>query len=149
MRFFIFLILINFSSNAFSAEKGYTELNLETAQQIGLRVFDCGKKNNWNFSIAIVNSEGNLIYFQRGDGAYVGSIDASLDKAKSANAFQRPTKAFADGIKDGRIGLVTVKNVVGIEGGLPIVFGAKHVGAIGVSGAKATEDEQCAKSALE
>lgn len=52
-------------------------------------------------------------------------------------------------LKDGRMGLVTVKDIVGIEGGLPIQFGGKHVGAIGISGAKSTEDEQCAKAALE
>lgn len=89
------------------------------------------------------------MYFHRGDGTYSGSIDGAIDKAKSSNAFQRPTKAFADGIKEGRVGLVTMKNVVGIDGGLPIQLDKNHVGAIGVSGAKATEDEQCALAALE
>ncbi len=148
MKLSLFLLPILFSGSIHSAEK-ITELDLEAAQKIANKAASCGKKNNWKLSIAIVNSEGNLLYFQRGDGAYVGSIEASIDKAKSANAFQRPTKAFVDGIKDGRHGLMTVKNIVGIEGGLPIQFGEKYVGAIGISGAKATEDEQCAKAALE
>ena len=83
------------------------------------------------------------------DGAYQGSIDASIDKAKSANAFQRPTKVFADAVnKDGRVGLLSVKNVVANEGGLPIIINGQHAGAIGVSGAKAIEDEQCALEAI-
>lgn len=141
-------ILLVVAQSAFSAEKA-TELNLDYAQKIASKAAACGIKNKWKLSVAIVNSEGNLLYFQRGDGSYVGSIDAAIDKATSANAFQRPTKAFVDGLKEGRTGLVTVKNIVGIEGGLPIQIGDKHVGAIGISGAKATEDEQCAKLALE
>jgi glc operon protein GlcG len=106
-------------------------------------------KKGWNVAIAIVNSEGNLVYFQRNPEAYSGSIEASIQKAKSSNAFQRPTRAFVEGIQQGRIGLVTVKDIVAIEGGIPIVVGGRHVGAIGVSGAKATEDEEVAKAALE
>lgn len=137
---------------ASAAEKNLTNdmgLNLEMSQKIIKKALACGEKNNWKLSVAIVNSEGNLISFQRTDGAYVGSIDAAKDKAVSANAFQRPTKAFADSLKDGRLGLLSVKNVVAIEGGLPIVISGKHAGGIGISGAKAVEDEQCAKAALE
>jgi glc operon protein GlcG len=137
---------------AFAAEKNLINdvgLNLEVSQKITKKALACGEKNNWKLSVAIVNSEGNLISFQRTDGAFVGSIDAAKDKAFSANAFQRPTKTFADSIKEGRLGLLSVKNVVAIEGGIPIIINGKHVGGIGVSGAKAIEDEQCAKAALE
>lgn len=125
------------------------DLNLEMSQKIIRNAMACGEKNGWKLSVAIVNNEGNLISFQRADGAFLGSINASIDKATSANAFQRPTKSFADAIKDGKIGLLSVKNVVAVEGGMPIVSKGKHLGAIGVSGAKAIEDEQCAKAALE
>jgi uncharacterized protein GlcG (DUF336 family) len=144
----LLFLLITLALNVYGLNKP-VELNLETAQKIANKAEACGKKNNWKLSVSIVNSEGNLLYFQRGDGSYSGSIEASIDKAKSANAFQRPTKAFVEGLKEGRIGLMTVKDIVGIEGGLPIQFGEKHVGAIGVSGAKSSEDEQCAKAALE
>ncbi len=124
-------------------------LSLEFAQKAAQKADVFAKKKNFKVSIAIVNSEGNLMYFQRDPEAYTGSIDASIQKAKSANAFQRPTSAFAEGVKQGRMGLLTVKEIVAIEGGLPIVIGGKHVGAIGVSGAKAVEDEEVAKAALE
>ncbi len=148
--FFIFAILL--SSLIFASEKSDLKskvLNLEAAQKIAAKVFVCGRKNNWKLSVAIVNSEGNLILFQRDDNSYQGSIEAAIDKAKSANAFQRPTKVFTDALKSGRIGLMTIKNIVAIEGGLPIQYNNIHVGAIGVSGAKSTEDEQCAKEALD
>ena len=146
----MFVVVVSLLSlSAFSESEKRTDLNLELAQKIASKAAACGVKNKWKLSIAVVNSEGNLLYFQRGDGSYMGSIDAAIDKAKSANAFQRPTKAFVDGLKDGRTGLMTVKNIVGIEGGLPIQIGGRYLGAIGISGAKAAEDEQCAKVAIE
>ncbi len=125
------------------------ELTLESAQRIAAKATAYAKKKNWNLSIAIVNSEGNLLYFQRDEHAYSGSIDSAVQKARSANAFQRPTSAFVEAIKQGKIGIVTGKDIIAIEGGIPIVLGGKHVGSIGISGAKAVEDEECAKVALE
>lgn len=149
---FVLLGFLFLAKPIFAAEKNtevLTTLNLDRAQAIAAKALSCGRKNGWKLSIAIVNSEGNLLNFQRDDDSYQGSIEAAIDKAKSSNAFQRPTKAFGDGVKEGRLGLVTVKNVVAIEGGLPIQVNKKHVGAIGVSGAKSVEDELCAKAALE
>ena len=146
---FSFLNDAELSAAANATEADANELNLEFAKKINAKAMACGKKNNWKFSVSIVNSEGNLILFQRDDGAYFGSIDASMDKAKSANAFQRPTKAFVDGVKVGNLGLLSVKGVVANEGGVPILMNGVHVGAIGISGAKAFEDELCAKMAIE
>lgn len=148
MKSMIFLLSLLISSVSLAADKG-AELNLDEAQRIASKATICAVKNGWKLSIAIVNSEGNLIYFQRADGSYSGSVEASIDKAKSANAFQRPTKAFGDGLREGRTELLTLKNVVAIEGGVPIQYGGRHAGAIGISGARAAQDEQCAKFALE
>ena len=124
-------------------------LNLALAKKIADVADTYGKGKKWALSIAIVNEEGNLLYFQRGDNSYLGSIDAAIAKAKSSNAFQRPSSAFAQGVKDGRTGLLSVPGVVAIEGGVPIVIDGHHVGAIGVSGAKSTEDEEAAMAAVQ
>ena len=124
-------------------------LTLEQAKVFAGKAEQCAKKKNWHVSIAVVNSEGNLVYFQRDELAYSGSIESAIQKAKSSNAFQRPTRAFVDAVKDGRTGILTGKDVVAIEGGIPLSFGGKHLGAIGLSGAKAVEDEECAKTALD
>lgn len=144
----ILAAIFTLASSAFASAKNSTaSFDLNYVKSLANKAADCGSKNGWKLSIAIVNNEGNLVYFERNDLAYSGSIEASIQKAKSANAFQRPTSAFVDGVKQGRLGLLTVKDVVAIEGGVPIVVDGRHVGAIGVSGAKATEDEQCAKAA--
>ena len=131
------------------AEEKSKTLTLKLAKKIAVKAESHAKKKNWKMSIAIVNSEGNLMYFQRDPEAFVGSIDASIQKAQSSNDFQRPTSAFVERVKQGSTGIIGLKNVVALEGGVPIMFDGKFVGAIGVSGAKSTEDEETAKAALE
>jgi len=147
MKKLLILLLVSIAVQA--EDKKVTTLTLEHAKKIVVKAEAYAKKKNWKMSIAIVNSEGNLMYFQRDPEAYAGSIDASLQKAKSSNAFQRPTSAFVEAVKSGRTGMIGVKDVVALEGGVPILVDGKHVGAIGISGAKAIEDEETAKAALE
>jgi len=123
-------------------------MTLEFARKLADRAALYARKRSWNIAIAIVNSEGNLIYFQRDENAYSGSIEASIQKAKSASAFQRPTSVFADAVKAGHTGLLTIKDVVALEGGVPVSSGNRHIGAIGISGAHSVEDEECANAAI-
>ena len=131
------------------AEDKQKTLTLELAKKIATKAESYSKKKGWKISITIVNSEGNLMYFQRDPEAYVGSIEVSMQKAVSSNDFQRPTSAFVEAVKQGRTGIIGLKNVVALEGGVPIMLSGKFVGAIGVSGAKSTEDEETAKAAVD
>src|ERR1700731_4337252 len=52
------------------------------------------KKRNWKMNIAVVDSGGNLVAFQRMDGAMLASIQIAEHKARAAATFRRPTKEF-------------------------------------------------------
>src|ERR1700680_1398758 len=117
-------------------------LTLEGAKKVAAAAEVEAKKNNWNVVIAVVDDGGNLIYLQRIDGTQTGSIDVAILKARTAQAFKRPTKVFEDAIAGGRNALIALHGALPLEGGLPIVVGGQLVGAIGVSGAKSTEDGQ-------
>src|SRR5258708_38584704 len=104
------------------------------------------RKNNWNVVIAVVDDGGNLIYLQRIDGTQTGSIEVAIQKARTAQAFKRPTKVFEDAIAGGRNALIALHGALPLQGGLPIMAGGQLVGAIGVSGVKSTEDRQVAKA---
>src|SRR6267378_3582956 len=104
------------------------------------------RKNNWNVVIAVVDDGGHLVYLQRIDGTQTGSIDVAIQKARTAQAFKRPTKVFEDAIAGGRNALIALHGALPLEGGLPIMVGGQLVGAIGVSGVKSTEDGQIAKA---
>ena len=107
-------------------------------------------KNKWNVAIAIVDSGGHLVAYERLDSTQYGSVEVALEKARSAAAFRRPTKAFQDAVAGGGEGLRMLKLPGGmpIEGGLPLVIGGKIVGAIGVSGVTSAQDGQIAAAGV-
>jgi glc operon protein GlcG len=107
------------------------------------------KKNKWPVAITVVDNAGFLVAFHRLDNTQLGSIEVSLEKAKTSALFRRPSKYFEDSLAQGGAGLRALRTgVMPIEGGLPIIQDGKIIGAIGVSGVKATEDGQVAKAGL-
>jgi uncharacterized protein GlcG (DUF336 family) len=107
-------------------------------------------KNKWNVCVAIVDGGGHLVAFERMDSTQYGSVEVALDKARSAAAFRRPTRAFQDGVAAGGEGLRLLKLSGGmpIEGGLPLISGGKIVGAIGVSGVTSEQDGKIAAAGV-
>ncbi len=109
------------------------------------------KKNNWPVVITILDSGGNLVMSQRLDGAQFGSVDVARDKAYSAVAFRRPTKAFEDVLAQGgaNLRLLNLKGASMLDGGWPIVIDGKIVGGIGVSGVTGAQDAQIGKAGVD
>ncbi len=107
-------------------------------------------KNKWNVAITIIDNGGHLIAFERMDTTQTGSIEISLEKARTAAAFRRPTKMFQDTVTAGGEGLRVLKTpgILPIEGGLPLVVVGKIVGAIGVSGVTSAQDGQIAAAGV-
>ncbi len=102
-------------------------------------------------AVAVVDTAGQLVAFERMDGTQYGSVAVSQDKAVSAALFRRPTKAFQDAVAGGGAGLrvLTLRGANAVEGGLPIVVDGKIIGAIGVSGGSAEQDGGVAKAGLD
>lgn len=100
------------------------------------------KKNNWVMSIAIVDSGGHLVLFQRVDGSQFIGPEVAIDKAYSAVAYKRPGKAFQDRLATGgaELRILQLRGVSAIDGGDPIVVDGKIIGAIGVSGGSGEQD---------
>lgn len=131
-------------ANAQTADKKV--LTLDGARKVAAAAEAEAIKNKWNVVIAIVDDGGNLIYLQRMDGTQTGSIQVAIDKAKTAQAFKRPTKVFEDAIAGGRNAILGLNGALPLEGGLPIKLGEQVIGAIGVSGVTAQQDGQIAKA---
>ena len=123
-------------------------ITLENARKAAAPALAEAVKNNWNVAVAIVDPGGNLVYYEKMDNTQLGSASVAIDKAKTAAAFKRPTKAFQDALAAGGDGLriLGLKGVTPVEGGIPLVLDGKIVGAIGVSGATSAQDAQCAKA---
>ena len=57
------------------------------------------KKRSWKMNVAVADSGGNLVAFQRMDGAMLASIQIAEHKARAAATFRRPTKVFEEGVQ--------------------------------------------------
>jgi uncharacterized protein GlcG (DUF336 family) len=114
----------------------------EQAKTIAAAAIAEARKNQWTMAIAIVDTAGDLLYFERMDHTQVGSVDIAQAKARSAARFKRPTKAFQDALAAGGEGwrILSLEGAVAVEGGIPLMSGGKIVGAIGASGGTSQQD---------
>ena len=119
-------------------------LTLATARKIIAAAEAEALQHDWPVVIAVVDDGGNLICLDRLDSAQFGSVEIAIRKAKAAVAFKRPTKAWEDALAGGRQGVLGLPGVVPSEGGVPLTWQGKIIGAIGVSGVKSSEDGQIA-----
>ncbi len=114
---------------------------VQKAADLGIRI-----------NAAVVDRGGNLVAFQRMNGAFLHSIGIAIDKAYTSAGFGFPTAQWMDEIGDIpqlREGIVHRDRLVIFGGGLPIVSDGRVIGAIGVSGGSETQDEACARAGLQ
>lgn len=103
-------------------------------------------------NIAVVDAGANLVAFARMDGAWLGSLDISIKKAKTARFFDMPTGKIGElsqpgqplfNIEHSNLGLIT------FPGGLPILdANGTVIGGIGVSGSSVENDHVVAEAGL-
>jgi glc operon protein GlcG len=119
---------------------------VEVAKKIAATAIAEGKKNGWTVAVAVVDPDGELVFFERIDHTQSGSNTVAYEKARTAARFKRPTKAFEDAVAGGRQAILGLPGVTPIEGGLPLLVDGKIIGAIGVSGATSQQDGVCAQA---
>lgn len=122
-------------------------VSLENAKKAAAAAIAEAQKNKWSVAVAIVDPNGTLVYYEKLDNTQIGSAKVAIEKARSSALFKRPTKAFEDAVAGGGDGLRTLglEGAVPLEGGIPLIMDGKIVGGIGVSGAKSSQDAQCAQ----
>jgi uncharacterized protein GlcG (DUF336 family) len=137
------------SASAQEQRPGYgPSLNTATAKKIAAATIAECQKNNWNIAVAVVDTAGGLVYFERMEDTQTASLDIAIMKAKAAATYRRTTRAFADVISKAGPAVMTLPGVVASPGGVPAFVGGKVTGAVGVSGVTGDQDEQCAKAGL-
>ena len=122
-------------------------ISLERADAVIRAAVAEAKKRNWKMNAAVVDSGGNLVAFQRMDGAMLASIQIAEHKARAAATFRRPTKVFEDGINLMHLNyLLAFDGVIASRGGIPLIEGGAIIGAIGCSGGTDSQDEVVSKA---
>lgn len=125
-------------------------ITLPMAQKIMAAAEAEAKRQQFPVAIAIVDTHGMLVMFQRLDNTQYGSVQVALEKASTAALFRRETRAFEEMLADGgaNLRLLKLPAALPLEGGLPILVDGKVIGGIGVSGVKSTEDAEVGRAGL-
>jgi glc operon protein GlcG len=103
---------------------------------------------NWKLAIAVVDPNGDLVYFYKMDQTQVASIAIAQGKARTAARFRRPSGAFFNLMQNpaGAYAVTLDPTLVASHGGFPLVEGGKIIGAIGCSGATGDQDGVACKA---
>jgi glc operon protein GlcG len=114
------------------------------------------KEMGWKMNVSVVDGGANEIFFERMDGAYLGSGDIARHKAETSARFPFPTRgveqlAYGKDLKGGTVpGLALVPGIIAFAGGLQVTTDDKvHIGGIGVSGGTSDQDETCAQAGID
>ncbi|UOQ68264.1 GlcG/HbpS family heme-binding protein [Hymenobacter volaticus] len=128
---------------------GITLKQAQTAVQAAHeKAIEMGVKMN----IAVVDSGANLVAFIRMDDAWLGSLDISIKKAKTARFFDMPTGAIG-GLSQPGGSLYNIEHsnggLITFPGGIPIKNSEGQIfGAIGVSGSTVEDDHAVAEAGV-
>jgi len=123
-------------------------ISIAAAKKIAAGVIAECQRNNWNIAVAIVDTHGGLVYYERMEDTQTASYDIAIMKAKAAATYRRPTRVWANIIAKAGPAVMTLPGVVASPGGVPVSVGGKVIGAAGVSGVTGDQDEQCANAGV-
>ena len=124
------------------------DISLEQAHKVLEAAAKKATEINTKMDIAVVDAGGNLKAFARQDGAWLGSIDISIKKAKTARFFDMPTGGIGKLSQPGKpLYQIEVSNggLITFPGGLPLKDAdGTIIGAVGVSGSSVENDHTVA-----
>lgn len=144
------LALLNPSSILAAGNVGIT---LDQANAIVKAAQAKALKQGTLMNIAVVDAGANLTAFVRMDGAFIGSIDISIKKAKTARLFNMPTGKLGELAQPGKpLYNIEFSNngLITFPGGVPLKDKAGNIiGAIGVSGSSVEDDHEVAMAGAE
>ena len=121
-------------------------LTLGVAKTIGAAAEAEALKRGATVVIVVTDEGGHVLYLERLNDTQVASVEVGIGKARTAAIFRRPSKAFEDQIREGRVAALALPGATPLQGGLPLVVDGQVIGAIGVSGNTPQEDEEIARA---
>jgi uncharacterized protein GlcG (DUF336 family) len=125
-------------------------IGLERAKQVMAAAEAEAKRRNWKMNIAVVDTNGELVNFERMEGAQIASGTISIGKARTAARFRRESRAFYNAYETGHAYTGTLDpTLVASPGGFPLVEGGKLIGAVGCSGGTGDQDAAICKVGAE
>jgi len=124
-------------------------LGVDDARLIAAAAEAEARQNNWPVTVAIVDDGGHLLWLQRLDGAAPISAQIAPAKARTAALGRRDSRIYEEMINGPRTAFLSAPGLEGmLEGGVPVMVHGHCIGAVGVSGVKASDDAQIARAGI-
>jgi glc operon protein GlcG len=124
-----------------------TSIGLEQAKQVMAAAEAEAKKKNWKMNIAVVDTNGEPVMFERMEGAQIASGSISIGKARTAARFRRESRLFYNAYETGHSYVATLDpTLIASPGGFPLVENGKLIGAVGCSGGTGDQDAATCKA---
>lgn len=127
----------------------HPQLTLYAARQLIQKALSDACKRGRAISVAVVDTHGALIAFERDDNAAGVTIQTAIEKARTAALLRESSKVFEDFINAGAVSFLSTPDITPLQGGVPIIVDRAVVGAVGVSGASGEEDNAIATLAAQ
>jgi uncharacterized protein GlcG (DUF336 family) len=125
-------------------------IGLDRAKQVMAAAEAEAKRRNWKMNIAVVDTNGEPVMFERMEGAQIASGTISIGKARTAARFRRESRLFYNAFETGHGYVATLDpTLVASPGGFPLVEGGKLIGAVGCSGGTGDQDATICKVGAE
>jgi glc operon protein GlcG len=125
-------------------------IGLDKAKEVMAAAEAESKKRGWKMNIAVVDTNGEPVLFERMEGAQIASGDISIKKARTAARFRRETRLFYNAFEGGHSYVATLDpTLTASPGGFPLVENGKLIGAIGCSGGTGDQDAAICKVGAE
>ncbi len=130
-----------------------SDITIDQSQTVLLAALEKCKEMGVKMNVAIVDAGANLKAFARQDGAWLGSIDIAIKKARTARWFDMPTGAIG-GLSQPGGSLYNIEHsnggLITFPGGVPLKDASGAIiGAVGVSGSTVEDDHAVAQAAAD
>ncbi|MFU2317433.1 GlcG/HbpS family heme-binding protein [Rahnella sp. PCH160] len=133
------------ATSAFAAE--HPQLDNAQAAKVIESVKSTLAEQHSTGCVAIVDSSGSLLAFERLDGSPAGCVDASIGKARTSALYHAPSLKFMQRLAGGETTVLAIPHAVALGGGFPLTLNGEVVGAVGVSTPKQEIDNQSSEKA--
>ena len=145
-----FIVLLTLTATTFAADlpsKKY--LNLSAIKTMVAAAEMKASELHVEVTICVVDESGNLLFFEKADGAPLNTIQFAQKKARHAAFYKSPSKEGADALKKGNTDVLAFPDFFPNQGGLPILVDGQILGGIAASGARSEIDEAIAQAGIE
>lgn len=136
-----------FSAAGAQATTTQTILTQSDAQKLIAAAQEKAKALKANVCVAVLDRAGQLLAFQRMDGAPTGCTDSSILKGRAAALYRTPTDKYMDRANGKEPAIATLPGIIPLGGGSPVVQQGDTLGAVGVSGSANPNEIAIAKAA--